>query len=147
MSEAKSSKARGNQAVAKVRSSATKAIEATSDTARDLARQTAEGIEANPVGVLAGGVARPGLTLVRFGAEPGQQIRLQQPVQVHHHKLHLCIIDGPLRGGAPRLFRARIIGKYTDDLDRSEVVEVQSTRIGHAAAENEVEFAHEFRSR
>ena len=79
MSEAKSSKARGKQAVAKVRSSATKAIEATSDTARDLARQTAEGIEANPVGVLAGGVAL-GVLLGAFVPRSAQEAQLLAPV-------------------------------------------------------------------
>lgn len=79
MSEAKSSKARGKQAVAKVRSSAAKAIEATSDTARDLARQTAEGIEANPVGVLAGGVAL-GVLLGAFVPRSAQEAKLLAPV-------------------------------------------------------------------
>lgn len=57
MTEANSPKSGGQQTVAKVRASAAKAIETTSGTARDLARKTAEGVEANPVGVLAGGIA------------------------------------------------------------------------------------------
>lgn len=79
MTEAKSSKARGKQAVATVRTTATKAIEATSETARDLARKTAEGVEANPVGVLAGGVAL-GVLLGAFVPRSAQEAKLLGPV-------------------------------------------------------------------
>ena len=79
MTEAKSSKARGKRAVAKVRTTAAKAIEATSDTARDMARKTAEGVEANPVGVLAGGVAL-GLLLGAFVPRSAQEAKLLGPV-------------------------------------------------------------------
>ncbi len=78
MTEAKS-KTSGTKAVAKVRKSASKAIEATSDTARDLARKTAEGIEANPVGVLAGGVAL-GVLLGAFVPRSEQEAKLLGPV-------------------------------------------------------------------
>ena len=50
-------KARTTKAVTTIRTAATKAVDTTSDAARDLARQTAAGIEANPVAVLAGGIA------------------------------------------------------------------------------------------
>ena len=79
MTEAKPAKTRSKQAVAKVRTSASKAIEATSDTARDLARKTAEGIEANPVGVLAGGVAL-GVLLGAFMPRSEHEAKLLRPV-------------------------------------------------------------------
>ncbi len=79
MTEAKALKARGKKAVAEVRSSASKAIEATSDTAREFARKTAEGVEANPVGVLAGGVAL-GVLLGAFVPRSAQEAKLLAPV-------------------------------------------------------------------
>ena len=79
MTEATSSKQHANTAVTTVRAAASKAIDATSDTARDLARKTAEGIEANPVGVLAGGVAL-GVLLGAFAPRSEQEARLLAPV-------------------------------------------------------------------
>ncbi|WP_353204472.1 hypothetical protein [Sphingomonas sp.] len=64
---------------ATTRISASKAIAATSDTARDLARKTAEGIEANPVGVLAGGVAL-GVLLGAFLPRSEHEAKLLAPV-------------------------------------------------------------------
>ena len=50
-------KMRTTKAVTTIRTAATKAVDTTSDAARDIARQTVAGIEANPVAVLAGGIA------------------------------------------------------------------------------------------
>ncbi len=62
---------------------------------------------------------------------------------MHHHKLHLGIIDGALCGGAPCLFGAGIIRKHADHLDRIEIVKVEAARVGYATAEDEVKLAHE----
>lgn len=51
------SKPKSARAITAVRTSAAKAVDATSGTARDLARKTVAGIETNPVAVLASGVA------------------------------------------------------------------------------------------
>ena len=79
MTEAKSSTTNPKTAVAKVRRSAANAIDATSDTARDLARKTAQGIDANPVGVLAGGIAL-GVLLGAFVPRSAQEAKLLGPV-------------------------------------------------------------------
>jgi len=79
MTEASSSTLRSNKAVTTVRDSASKALDATSNTARELARQTAEGIEANPVAVLAGGVAL-GVLVGAFMPRSEQEAKLLAPV-------------------------------------------------------------------
>ncbi len=62
-----------------VRGSATKIVDATTGTARDLARRTAEGIDANPVAILAGGVAL-GVLAGAFMPRTAQEARLLRPV-------------------------------------------------------------------
>ncbi|WP_404370513.1 hypothetical protein AB5I39_02110 [Sphingomonas sp. MMS24-J45] len=79
MTVAKGAKPRAAKAAAAVRSSATKAATATTETARDFARKTAAGVEANPVGVLAGGIAL-GAVIGALVPRSKQEAKLLAPV-------------------------------------------------------------------
>lgn len=73
------SKAKSTKAIAAVRTSAAKAVDATSGTARDLARRTVAGIETNPVAVLASGVAF-GVLAGAFLPRGTREARLLAPI-------------------------------------------------------------------
>ena len=79
MTEAKPPRPRTLRVGATVRDGASRAVDATSTTARDLARKTAAGIEANPVAVLAGGVAL-GVLAGAFVPRSAQEAKLLGPV-------------------------------------------------------------------
>lgn len=71
--------ARATRAVANVRDTAGKAVDATSSVAHDLAGKTAAGIEANPLAVLAGGVAL-GVVAGAFVPRSAREVNLLSPV-------------------------------------------------------------------
>ena len=64
-----------------------------------------------------GRFSRPLVAVVRSGRR-FEEIGFQQAVEVDHHELHLGVVDGALRGPAPRLFGGGVVGKDADDLDR-----------------------------
>src|SRR3546814_17806635 len=49
---------------------------------------------------------------------------------------HLGIVDGALRGGAPRLFGRLIVGKQADDVEGVQIDEIEVLRIADASAED-----------
>src|SRR5438270_1585926 len=72
---------------------------------------------------------------------PGDPFRLQKPMQVDHHVLHLGVVDARLRFAAPGLFGRGIAVIDADEVDRVEV-EVEPLRILDPSAEDEVKLAH-----
>lgn len=71
--------AHAGTAVARVRTSATRAVDAATGSARELARKTAESVDANPVAILAGGVAL-GILAGAFMPRTEQETKLLRPV-------------------------------------------------------------------
>ena len=86
--------------------------------------------------IAAGLLDLSGATLLRV------EIGLEQAMEVHDDIFHLGIVDGALRGGAPRLFGRGVIGKDTDHVELGRVDKVERLRILHASAENEMQLAH-----